>query len=613
MSSPSVRLAILALATAASGVGAGRVAQSAVRRLGLRPWRAAVAASTGVSDAWEFDPLEHKERGRRPKLLKTGSDYVPAETIAAGTNKIEKVKNEKDGTALWTEIHELSAKLRSGESTWEDLNLDDVELRLKWAGFFHRGKHAPKTFMVRLKVPNGVVTSKQARVFADLVEPYGDKLGVIDITTRMNIQLRGVKLEDGSHVVDSLLECGLGSLMTGLDNVRNLVGNPIAGVDPNEIIDTRAVCDEINSAITGAFRGNPEYANLPRKFNIAVSGSRDDFSHTSINDIGLQANNDHPEAQGVEGFNVVLGGYFSIKRTVESIDMDAWVPAKYASAFSLAVLEVFRDHGSRGDRQKTRLMWLLEDKGLPWFREMVNAGLAKRGVAPLLVAAPNPTGTYHRRDILGVHAQKQAGKSWVGVTVPVGRISCAEMRQIADLAEKYSGSEMRLTVEQNVILPNVDNARLEELLAEPALNNGAKLRVEQDMSIMRGIVSCTGSEFCGQGLVETKHRAVRIAERLDAMLIMPKLVRVHWTGCPNSCGQAQVGDIGLMGAPARKVNEETGKTMGVEGVQIFLGGEVGEHPELGSKFETAVPANDDELVPHLKALLISKFGATLRN
>lgn len=315
-----------------------------------------------------------------------------------------------------------------------------------------------------------------------------------------------------------------------------------------------------------------------------------------------------------------------------------------------AVLEVFRDYGRREDRQKTRLMWLLEERGLDWFRAMVNEILARRGVDALRAAAPPPADAFSRRDLLGVHTQRQEGKSWVGVTVPVGRLSVGEVRVLADLADKYSAGEIRLTVEQNALLPNVDTARVPELLAEPALHGG-RLRVEHELSLMRGLVSCTGSEFCGQGLVETKHRAVRVAERLDAELELPRLVRLHWTGCPNSCGQAQVGDIGLMGAPAKKLNPETGKMMGVEvrararptartesartaaarkqaltahahaharghrlpqGVQVFLGGEVGEHPELGSKFETAVPADDDELVPHLRELLISKFGATPR-
>lgn len=228
------------------------------------------------------------------------------------------------------------------------------------------------------------------------------------------------------------------------------------------------------------------------------------------------------------------------------------------------MLEIFRDYGSRTDRQKTRLMWLLEERGLDWFRTMCNEVMARRGgTTPLRKAAPQPTDTYKRRDLLGVHAQKQEGLSWVGVTVPVGRISVLEMRQLADLAEKYCGGEMRLTVEQNVIFPNVPNERVDEFLAEPALH-GARLRVERSLSIMRGLVSCTGSEFCGQGLMETKHRAVRVAEALDQQLEMTRLVRMHWTGCPNSCGQAQVGDIGLMGAPAKKLNPETGKMMAVE-------------------------------------------------
>lgn len=329
---------VLGLAMA-SGLSAGKLARPAVRRSSTRAAAPITLAAFGAPEprahpAWEFDPADAESVGRRPKLLKTASEYVRPEALAAGNNKLETLKNVKDGTAAWTEIHELSAKLRSGECTWEELNLDDINIRLKWAGFFHRPKEAPRTFMIRLKVPNGVITSAQARVFADLVEPYGDKLGVIDITTRQNIQLRGVKLEDASHVVDSLFACGLGSFMSGLDNVRNLVGSPIAGVDPHEIVDTRPVCEQINADITGDFRGNPEWANLPRKFNIAVSGSRDDFSHTSINDIGLQAIG-HPDCPGVGGFNVVLGGYFSIKRYAESVPFDAWVSAEDAPAFSL--------------------------------------------------------------------------------------------------------------------------------------------------------------------------------------------------------------------------------------------------------------------------------------
>lgn len=620
--------------------------------------RANAADLGGVSDAWEFDPLEHAARGRRPKLLKTASEYVPAEALAAGNNRLEKLKNAKDGTAAWTEIHELSAKLRSGECTWESLDLDDVDLRLKWAGFFHRPKAAePRTFMVRLKVPNGIITSTQARVCADLVAPYGDAMGVFDITTRMNLQLRGIALEAASEVVDKVMECGLSTHMSGLDNVRNLVGSPVAGVDPLELIDTRDVCARINAAITGGGRGNPEWANLPRKFNIAVSGSRDDFAHTTVNDLGFQPAS-HPDAPGAQGFNVVLGGFFSSRRAAEAVPMGTWVPLEQATIFSLgacgaslrrrarpaapccrsltrpprpaprraarsplvlvpnpppaAVLEVFRDYGGRGDRQKIRLLYLIEERGMDWFSDTVKAVFARRGGVGLRAAAPpDPTPAHARRDLMGVHAQKQAGKSWVGITCPAGRLSVAEVRALADLADRYAGGEMRLTVEQNVVLANVDNDAVGALLAEGCLH-GARLRVEQAPTLMRALVSCTGSEFCGQGLIETKHRAIRVAELLDAELELTQTVRLHWTGCPNSCGQAQVADIGLMGSPAKLLDEATGKKMAVEGVQVFLGGAVGEHPELAVKFESAVPAADEALVPHLRELLISKFGAKPR-
>mmetsp|Transcript_18000 Transcript_18000/g.44334 ORF Transcript_18000/g.44334 Transcript_18000/m.44334 type:complete len:615 (+) Transcript_18000:9-1853(+) len=590
------------------GFRAGAPSRSLLARSASSP----VASPRMDMKYWEFDPMDDekiKEMGRRPKLLKTGADFVPKDVLegAKGTNKFEKVKNAKDGTAAWTEVHELSAKLRAGETTWEDLDLDDINLRLKWAGLFHRAKHAPKTFMIRCKVHNGILTSEQARLCADLVEPYGDELGVLDVTTRQNMQLRGITLEDASNAVTKLIQAGIGCYQSGLDNVRNVVGNPLAGIDPNELVDTRETAKAINDMVTGNQRGNPEWAHLPRKFNIAVSGSRDDFSHTTINDIGLQAM-PHPDFPGKEGFNVVLGGYFSIKRAAESVPFDAWIPKEDAVPFCEAVLEVFRDHGERKDRQKTRMMWLLEDKGLDWMRDMVNAGLEKRGVSKLAKAAPEFEDSYARRDIMGVHPQVQEGKSWVGITIPTGRLFVAEMRALADLADKYSAGELRMTVEQNIILPNVDNDRVDELLKEPALTDG-RLKVEQEMSLLRGLVACTGSQFCGQGLVETKLRAERVTKALDEQLDMPRLVRMHWTGCPNSCGQAQVGDIGLMGSPAKKLNEETGKMMAVEGLQIFLGGAVGERPELGSKFEKAVPAADEDLIPFLKDMLIEKFGA----
>jgi ferredoxin-nitrite reductase len=284
-------------------------------------------------------------------------------------------------------------------------------------------------------------------------------MGVVDITTRQNIQLRGVKLEDADAIIDGLHARNQTSFQSALDNVRNTVGSPLAGIDDQELVDTRELCNAVNDLFcldpVTRTPGSPMWGNLPRKFNIAISGSRDDFSHTHINDIGLQP---CPNADtGEMGFNVVLGGYMSIKRVTESVCGNMWISADRNSVVTLceAIMRLFRDEGDRGDRQKARLMWLVEKYGVEAFREKVveEVNSYNRGVV-IHEAQPAWTGDFQRRELLGVHPQPQEGKVRVGIHVPTGRLSQSECRQIADLADKYSAGEIRLTVEQNVLLPN---------------------------------------------------------------------------------------------------------------------------------------------------------------
>jgi len=293
-----------------------------------------------------------------------------------------------------------------------------------------------------------------------------------------------------------------------------------------------------------------------------------------------------------------------------------------------AILRHFRDHADRKNRQKARLMWLVETFGEvkevdgharadPSYKEMIVSEMkAMAGGYHEKVAdqQPRPTGTPPRTgtpvsSYIGVHKQPQEGLSRVGIHVPVGRLVPAEARAIADLAEKYSGGEVRLTVEQNIILPNVADADVASLLAEPALGPGSRLSVAPGR-ITGNIVSCTGAQFCGFALVETKANAVEVAAKLDERIELDRDVRIHWTGCPNSCGQAQAGDIGLMGGPVRKPNAE-GKMKAVPGVKIFLGGTIGESGKLQLEAEPDAVAIED-LVPHLTEVLINDFGGKLK-
>jgi len=309
------------------------------------------------------------------------------------------------------------------------------------------------------------------------------------------------------------------------------------------------------------------------------------------------------------GFNVVLGGYMSIKRVAESVHSGMWIPAERASVIALckAILRRFRDEGHRKDRQKARLMWQVEEYGIDKYREAVTKeakSIDKN--ARVEPEQPAPTEPYTRRELLGVHKQPQEGKFRVGVSVPAGRLHQDECLEIADLADKYCDGEIRLTVEQNIIFPNVDEDKLDDLLAEPALGSDSRLKVDAGL-IMGNLVSCTGAQFCGLALIETKNNAEEITKELEELVVVDRPIRIHWTGCPNSCGQAQAGDIGIMGAPARKENAD-GKKVAVPGCNIFVGGTIGEDGSLAmTPSYKGIPLED--LVPKLVDILKSDFGA----
>ena len=548
---------------------------------------------------------------------KTGSSFLPAAALerAQAGNNVEKIKQKKDPTEVWTDVYEYARAIREGQTNWEDIAADEIDVRIKYAGMFHRKKATPGKFMMRCRIPNGIVTSDDMRFFAASVRPYGPDLGVVDITTRQNIQLRSPPLEDAVEILKGLQARGLSPIQSGLDNLRNMVGSPVAGIDPHEIYDTRELARKIDHWYTNNGVGNPEWANMPRKFNIAISGTRDDFSHTHINDIGLQA---VPHAvTGKMGFNVVLGGYISIKRAAEAIPMGAWVPEEDAFDFCRAVLRLFRDEGARGDRQKTRLMWLIEEKTLPVFTDMLAQELATyKGLsAPYQFEPPQAHAgewAHGHRKVVGVHKQRQAGRSWVGVHVPMGRLSADECEEVAALADKYSAGEVRFTVEQNVLLPNVADDDVAALLQEPAFTKaGARLSTGPS-NVYGHAVSCTGAQFCPLAISETKLPLDVIFRRLDAVVETPTPLRIHATGCPNSCGQVQVADIGLMGAPAKKANA-AGEMKAVSGVNIFVGGQIGEHGHLVLEPTVkGVPMTEEDLVPALAKIIVEKFGGKMK-
>jgi ferredoxin-nitrite reductase len=499
-------------------------------------------------------------------------------------NQFERLKSEKDGLAVKDELEAFA------QMGWENISEDDRDHRLKWLGIFFR-KRTPGKFMLRLRLPNGILTSGQMRKLAEILRPYGQD-GVADITTRQNLQLRGIPIEDMPQVLRQLKEVGLTSIQSGMDNVRNITGSPLAGIDPDELIDVRGLTRKVQDMVTNNGEGNPSFSNLPRKFNIAICGCRDNSVHAEINDLAFVP----AFKEGKLGFNVLVGGFFSARRCAEAIGLDVWVDPRDVVPLCEAVLLVYRDHGLRANRQKARLRWLIDEWGLEKFRVAVEQQIGH----PLPRAAEKDEVVWHKRDLLGVHAQKQLGLNFVGLHVPVGRLNVPEMRELARLAEVYGSGELRLTVEQNVLIPNVPDSRVGPLLQEPLLKKFSP----NPGPLQRGLVSCTGNQFCNFALIETKNRAVALMEELEAELEIPQTVRIHWTGCPNSCGQPQVADIGLMGTTVRK----DGKP--VEAVDIYMGGEVGKDAKLGECVRQGIPCED--LKPVLVELLIEHFGARPR-
>lgn len=503
-------------------------------------------------------------------------------------NKIEQAKAKKHPLLLKEELEHFAS------IGWEAMDDFERDHGLKWLGFFYRSV-TPGKFMMRMRVPNGILTSSQMRVLADIVQRYCQAAGFqdrgnADITTRQNLQLRGIRLEDIPNIIDLLRQAGLTCVQSGMDNVRNITGSPVAGIDAHELIDTRGLCRSLQDTITNNGEGNLELSNLPRKFNIAVAGGPDNSVHAEINDLGfLPAYQD-----GKIGFNIIVGGYFAPNQYVAAIPLDAWIPPEDVLALTKAMMIVYRDNGPRENRQKCRMMHLINAWGIEEFRGRVEKEFGQ----PLPRAAEKDEIDWEKRDHIGVFPQKQPGLNYVGLHVPVGRLYANEMFELARLAEVYGNGEIRLTVEQNLIIPNIPDTRLDAFLEEPLL----KQRFSIEPKILhRGLVSCTGSEFCNFAIIETKNRAMKLVEELEQELIQTRPVRIHWTGCPNSCGQPQVADIGFIGTKTRSGDRT------VEAVDIWMGGKVGKDARLGLEVMKKVPCEDLKEV--VRELLIEHFGA----
>ena len=499
-------------------------------------------------------------------------------------NKIEQNKAAKDGLAIGPDIETFA------EIGWEQMDKTDLQLRLKWYGMFWRPK-TPGKFMLRLRIPNGILNAKQMRVIASIVSRYGED-GSCDITTRQNFQLRGILINDLPEILRRLKEAELSTIQSGFDNPRNVTGNPLAGIDPEEIIDTRPYTTELENFLTNHQEGNPEFSNLPRKWNTAVAGARDNF--LLHNDLIF-----HPvERDGVMGFGVWVGGILSSQMNDYALPLNAWVNPEEICKLTATIITLWRDNGERNNRPKGRFRMYLDRVGIENFRSLIEEKFGSLTEDPGSVFDNPPRSAY------GIHSQKQDGLHYAGLHVPVGRLCAEDLQDLASASLEYGNGEIRLTEDQNVILPGLPKTKLESFQADPLLQRFPL----KPGPIAAGTVSCTGSTYCSFAQTNTKDQALAMARELDQELEIPEELKVHWTGCPNSCGQAYMGAIGLTGTKARAPDGAKGM---VEAYDLSLGGQQGPSAAVGKLYRKGIPGS--ELKSVLRDLLIERFGARPRS
>jgi ferredoxin-nitrite reductase len=539
-----------------------------------------------------------KQRGVAFKDIEAIPGVVPAAAPVLAPGAFALPENATNEERLKQELHPLDAYPLLLEDADANRAPEKPNIyRFKWNGLFWL---APNTdgFMCRLRIPGGVLKSYQIREVAKIAHELASDFA--DITTRANIQIRVIKPKDAPDVLRRIQSVGLHTRGAGADNVRNITASPTAGIDPFELLDVSPLVQELAQRIIN----DRSLYNLPRKFNIAFDGSGIVSVLEDTNDIGFKAvqigevlagHPSHGKIQPGIYFRLKLAGVTGHKRFAS--DAGVLVPTKDAVKLAVAIVRVFIANGDRTDRKKARLKFLLESWGI----EKLLAAVEKEFGAPLLrdpldvngksaIEIPRQLPVLPHSH-LGAHPQKQKGLYYVGASIPVGRMQSKQMIRLAELAELYGSGDLRITVWQNMIIPNVPEALVGTLTK--AL---AKLGFPAQASPIRGgLVACTGNAYCKFASSDTKVHALQIASYLEKKLQLDQPLNIHLTGCPNSCAQHYIGDIGLLGTKV-KVSGET-----LEGYHVFVGGGFGENQALGRQVFTGLSV--EQLKPMLEKML----------
>lgn len=483
----------------------------------------------------------------------------------------EKLKLEKDGLDV---IHDI---YRYAQTGFASIAEDDFD-RMKWYGVYRQKPKDSGYFMLRTKVPGGQLNAAQALKLSELADRFGH--GFSDITTRQTIQFHWLRIEDFPTIFSELQSVGMTTSGACGDDTRNVAGCPVAGIDPEEIIDGTPQMLEVSRELTD----NREFSNLPRKYKIAVSGCCIHCAQPDINDVGVFGLKRTVNGVEERGFGIMIGGGLSSAPHLAQI-LPFFLKPEQVWPVTKAVSEVFRDDGYRLKRNRARFKFLVADWGSERMTSEVEARLSFKPDRH----TDFPVQRDQESDHIGIHAQKQPGLYWVGVCFPGGRVRNGRLADIAKLAAKYCApgqDAIRLTNKQNLLIVNVLEKNLDAIKAELD-----ELGLDYSPSnFRRGCVSCTGIEFCNLAVAETKNRMIELVGQLEETSGWYKdKIRIHFSGCPSSCGQHQIADLGFRGARTK-----------VDGVQVdaydaFIGGRLGHNRRFNELLKGKVIAKDVHL------------------
>ncbi|MDQ0339987.1 ferredoxin-nitrite reductase [Caldalkalibacillus uzonensis] len=489
-------------------------------------------------------------------------------------NEMEKKKLQKDGLDILNDIE------RYAQEGFASIPKDQWDY-FKWAGLYLQRPKEDGYFMMRVNIPSGILTYAQAEVLAGIGRDYGRNL--VDITTRQAVQFHWLEIEHIPDIFKRLASVGLSSVGACGDILRTIVGNPLAGIDPHELLDTTEIVQEVYHF----FQRNYDFSNLPRKYKMSISANVHNAANAHIHCVSFVPATKVIDGEEVVGFHLWVGGGLSAKPYLAQ-ELDVFIRPEQVKAAAIAVTTIFRDYGYRHKRHRARLKFLVADWGAEKFKDKLvelMGELPSKGTTQLK--------EWNAGYFYGVHPQKQEGLNYIGFNVPVGRLSADELWELARISKTYGQGEIRTCNSQNVVIPHIPDDQVDKLLKEPIFK---RITIDPP-SFTAYSVSCTGIEYCNLALVETKERMKQVAEYLDREVELDIPVRLHMTGCPNSCGQRQIADIGLQGVLMK------GESGMVEAFDIYVGGTLEvEHAQFNQKLKGRILAED--VAPVLKQLLL---------